>query len=269
MGNHGKYEQVRLHPNYIASTTRKVTLSKERAKQRLVAYNNNPVLCLNCQTPLPYKNHTIKKFCSRSCSASYCNLKKGPRTEEVKKKIKETLLKNNALKPRKEEKEKVIKQRFCRKCCKEVEVKKYAFCNICRENFYLTYRSSAQFRFSIRDYSFLFSEKEFQLIKEKGMYSPVNKRNNLKGVSKDHMFSVSNGFKLGISAEIISHPANCKLLIHTENMKKSSTNSISFLELLKRIIRCELKKTTYSKEFLDNVKDLLVLEEGKSSYTRS
>lgn len=59
-------------------------------------YKQRKVYCLNCGKEITGKNRFIKKFCSLSCSASYNNKQRNPITEEQKKKISETLLKNNA-----------------------------------------------------------------------------------------------------------------------------------------------------------------------------
>lgn len=54
---------------------------KRAAKEREEEYLKNPKKCMHCGKPLPYKGHKDKKFCSRSCSASYNNTK---RTKEPK-----------------------------------------------------------------------------------------------------------------------------------------------------------------------------------------
>ena len=38
-----------------------------------------------------------------------------------------------------------------------------------------------------------------------------------------------------ISKEILKHPANCKLMLHSDNNKKKTNNSITYEELLNRI----------------------------------
>ena len=45
----------------------------------------------------------------------------------------------------------------------------------------------------------------------------------------------NDGFKQKISPEIISHPANCQILLHIDNNKKKSRSSITYVELLERI----------------------------------
>jgi hypothetical protein len=72
--------------------------------------------------------------------------------------------------------------------------------------------------------------KDGSLIEKYGWYKAKNNGNNLGGVSRDHMLSVSEGYKLSIDPYFLSHPANCKLMVHSENIsknKKSQTSSRS------------------------------------------
>ena len=71
------------------------------------------------------------------------------------------------------------------------------------------------------------------------------KNNNLDGVSRDHMFSVREGFEKGIDPKIISHPANCRLMIHNENISKNKKSFITIEELLDRIEKFEQKYKKY------------------------
>ena len=61
---------------------------------------------------------------------------------------------------------------------------------------------------------------DLELVNKIGWYSPSNKGNNLDGVSKDHMYSVKDGFINNISPNIIRHPVNCVLMKHSDNNKK-------------------------------------------------
>ena len=63
----------------------------------------------------------------------------------------------------------------------------------------------------------------------------MNNGDNLGGVSRDHKISVKHGWEHGIPAEIISHPANCELMLHTENFAKKDKCSIELKELNDRI----------------------------------
>ena len=58
---------------------------------------------------------------------------------------------------------------------------------------------------------------------------------NPNGLTHDHMLSISYGWKRDISPKIISHPANCQLMLYEENIEKSSNSSLSIEDLLLRI----------------------------------
>ncbi len=94
------------------------------------------------------------------------------------------------------------------------------------------YQQLCEFKFNLKDYP---TEFDFNLIKKHGWYKAKNKGNNLCGVSRDHMISIKFGFENNISPKIISHPANCKLLVHTDNQKKRTKCSIKIGDLLNRI----------------------------------
>jgi len=94
------------------------------------------------------------------------------------------------------------------------------------------YRQLCLFKFSLNDYPDKF---DFSLIEKYGWYKAKNRGNNLEGVSRDHMFSVYDGYKQGILPYYISHPANCQLLPHKLNNVKKRNSSITFEELLRRI----------------------------------
>jgi hypothetical protein len=49
------------------------------------------------------------------------------------------------------------------------------------------------------------------------------------------MISIKFGFENGISSDIINHPANCRLMIHNDNISKNFRCSITLEELLIRI----------------------------------
>ena len=49
------------------------------------------------------------------------------------------------------------------------------------------------------------------------------------------MFSVRDGFELGIDPKLISHPANCRLMVHSDNISKNRKSSITYEDLLIRI----------------------------------
>ena len=94
------------------------------------------------------------------------------------------------------------------------------------------YRQQCQFKFGIRNYP---DEFDFKLIEEHGWYSAKNRGNNMGGVSRDHMYSVKQGFLNNIDPKIISHPANCRLVLQRDNASKYDSCSITLEELLQRI----------------------------------
>lgn len=68
------------------------------------------------------------------------------------------------------------------------------------------------------------------------LYDKNNKNKN--SYVRDHMFGRKNGFTLGVFPEIIRHPANCQIITHSDNIKKSLKNNDSDIlleELFDRI----------------------------------
>lgn len=56
-------------------------------QERVTIYNKNPLLCRQCQNPLTHDDkNRKKKFCNKSCSATYNNLQRQKRLKEKKKK---------------------------------------------------------------------------------------------------------------------------------------------------------------------------------------
>ena len=99
------------------------------------------------------------------------------------------------------------------------------------------YTYSCQFRFGISSYPEWFSDAS-SLIGEYGWYSTPGSRNgetNLNGISRDHLFSITDGWLNGVPPKLIRHPANCKLLPHKENQSKNKKSKITLEELYQRI----------------------------------
>lgn len=93
----------------------------------------------------------------------------------------------------------------------------------------VNYRHACEFMFDVYDYPTHF---DLSLVEMYGWYSASNRGNNLTGVSRDHMYSVSEGFKNAISPSILSHPANCRLMQHGHNSSKKGQCSITLENLL-------------------------------------
>ncbi len=105
----------------------------------------------------------------------------------------------------------------------------------------IEYRNACKFNFNLADYP---NEFNFQLVEEYGWYKAKNNGDNLTGISRDHMYSVAEGYKNKISPELLSHPANCKLMQHTLNKKKNTNCSITIEELYNRIEQWNIKYGT-------------------------
>jgi hypothetical protein len=57
------------------NTTKSIEISKFKKEKRIFVYLENPKLCLNCESKIPYEKRQ-NKFCSQSCGAIYTNAKK-------------------------------------------------------------------------------------------------------------------------------------------------------------------------------------------------
>lgn len=172
-------------------------------------------------------------FCSRSCA------NKRIHTEEIKRKIANSLL------TQKKEK------RHCKYCNVQFEVLEKStkrFCSIkcgsiyrykdVDKNTLRYYRQQCAFDFSLNDFP---EEFDFALIEKYGWYKAKNRGDNLGGVSRDHMVSVKYGWENNIDPKIISHPANCKLMVHGDNVRKHSNCDMTIDELNYKIKRWNLK----------------------------
>ena len=112
----------------------------------------------------------------------------------------------------------------------------------CRKNLNLQeikeYRYACSFHFNLSDFP---DEFDFSLIEKHGWYAAKNHGNNLGGVSRDHIVSVRFGFENGIDPIIISHPANCQLLIHNSNVSKGKNCGMTIDQLNEKILEWNKK----------------------------
>lgn len=116
------------------------------------------------------------------------------------------------------------------------------------------YRQACSFTFSIKLFP---DEFDFSLIEQYGWYAAKNRGNNLNGVSRDHMFSVKDGFINYIDPIFLAHPANCRLIRHNENISKLDKSLFSKTELLSRIIEWDNKYGKYNVNMNYNNFDLI------------
>ena len=218
---------------YMRDYTKCKNTLQQKSKEERKKYLKNPKHCKECGTIIPFEKRLDNSFCNGSCSASYTN--RG-RVVTWGDKIGETL--RNKIKHQKKN-TKQENKKICLNCSKSFSKNKF-FCSLnCKReyernnmNSLRRYRMDCKFNFNLADYK---NEFDFSLVEQYGWYSPSNKKNNLGGVSRDHMFSVKDGFEMKIDPKILSHPANCQLLIHSKNVSKHRNSSITLEELLTKI----------------------------------
>lgn len=220
--------------------------NKQNAKSHATLKLNNKSLILNkesickCGKSFISKSNTKGVFHQLFCSISCANTR--IHSDKTKAKISNSIIKiiketgkcgfiNKA--------KRIFKESICKECGIEYNSKNLYCSRIClnkakRKDIepLKIYRTQCRFQFNLADYK---REFDFSLIEKYGWYSPSNKKDNLGGVSRDHMFSVKEGFLLNIDPNIISHPANCCLLKHTDNISKNYRSTITLEELLERI----------------------------------
>lgn len=103
-----------------------------------------------------------------------------------------------------------------------------------------TYRYKASFDITIDNIS---SIKGYSLLQKLGFY---NRNTNPNGVVKDHRFSIKSGQILNIPPEYLGNINNCEFLTYSDNLKKSSNNSISFEEFCRLTSYCPARGRVHS-----------------------
>ena len=221
--------------NFIKARKGHIIKLREKQKKEFENEQNTEYICELCKKTYLLKDGYTKRFCSIHCSKSFSSIKS---KEEKNRKI--------SLKLRK------VSERKCEVCGKLILKKnKSGLCKKCFDEkkrieryllaqnkeqlnriSYLDYRRRCKFKFSIKKYS---NEFDIDLIRKFGWYSAKNRGNNLNGVTRDHMYSVMEGFINNVDPGIISHPANCKLMLQPENSSKHVKSSITLEELKERI----------------------------------
>lgn len=228
------------------------------SRQKRKHYNNEliecEIVCERCGClftkmlrRIDAEKKRFPRFCSRSCANSRV------RTAELRKHLSELNMNrcwvNGKL-------QKVT--RYCKGCGRELQFGVHvrrSFCSDeCRIQYYIRnknnsvykskrqYKDACRFLFDVYDYP---NEFDLSLIQKYGWYSPVNKHNNPDGVSRDHMYSISAGYKNKVPATILAHPANCRIILQKDNFEKLSKCSITLDELNERIREWNEKYGTY------------------------
>ena len=245
--------------------TEEFRLRNEQLKQNIInkfgELKTYKVTCFKCGKEFEVQEREKlfpkkeKYFCSRKCANSH--VRTAESKEKTSKSICEYYAKNGRLREKRtvkkrERRERKFVKRICKYCGKELITIKSKYCSDeCRKKakyeYYLNkhvtdiekekflvrkYRCDCNFQFNLADYPDKF---DFDLIRKYGWYKPKNHGNNLGGVSRDHMYSIMDGYINHIDPKIMSHPANCRLIRHNENIAKGGKSCITLEELLKRI----------------------------------
>jgi len=228
-----------------------------RLKLKVIYYKEYS--CKNCNKKFSDLIKRSREFCSKSCAGTFNSLGR-VHSDETKQKIRikisghtkseEAIRKVSGKnhpnwidgRAKKRQVKKVDGKKKCRYCNKfNVSKKHKLICDDCRMEYYEAYRPACEFKFDVNDFK---EEFNFTLIEQYGWYSPSNKGNNLDGVSRDHSYSVRDGFINKVYPEIIAHPTNCRLMKHSDNNLKNYDSSIT-LEELKEKIKKWNKKYNY------------------------
>lgn len=203
--------------------------------------------CTQCNNPIT--STYGKLYCSRSCSAKASNAARGPMPLE-RKQHRSILLKEKTRPDISKGFHNISLKRmkklfvvgpytpiYKNKCIKTNKI----FYSKSYQKYHPTiikdrqhYAYLCKFKFSISEFPKWFDGR---LIKDHGWYSTPGSRKglrNLNGVSRDHLVSIDYGFRHNIPPAIISHPANCKLVLHKDNQRKRASCAISVKELMLR-----------------------------------
>jgi len=242
-------------------------------------YLKNPKYCLQCVKIIPFDKKE-NNYCNSSCMATYTNkFKKGIKhniSEQGRKSLIDIANKNFLNKRGCDERYKLEKITYyenpnkCINCNKILEYKyrNRICCNLsCKNEFYLKnlddykiYHPLTDFKFGLKKFE---DEFDFTLIEKNGWYKAKNNGDNINGISRDHRFSVKEGFRRLINPLLLSHPANCELILNKHNQSKCDKCSIDINDLLLRI---EIFDNKYGKYYKDELKTFINLDELKDLY---
>ena len=281
--NKNVYCSLKCRNIYVNKYLRDYSKVKETFKnnriENQIEYLKNPNICKFCNSIIPFEKRLDNyDFCNHSCSAKFNNrYRKGIKynlSEDGRKNLIDSALKNFYGKRGSIDSYKIEKELYfenpkkCLNCESMLDYKKRKgiYCNInCKKEYFIKttedyklYHLLTKFKFNLRDYDF-----DFSLVKEYGWYKAKNNGNNIGGVSRDHKFSVKEGFRRLVNPLLIAHPANCELIFNKHNQSKCDKCSISIENLLENIKNFEIK---YGKYYEDKIKTYIDLNELKELY---
>jgi hypothetical protein len=91
------------------------------------------------------------------------------------------------------------------------------------------YWNDCQFKFNVYDLPQIYG---FDLLHKHKWY---NYKTNPNGITRDHMYSIMDGWINNVDPQIICHPANCQILLARDNFSKNNSSSITLEQLQHRI----------------------------------
>jgi hypothetical protein len=105
----------------------------------------------------------------------------------------------------------------------------------------------SKFKFNVNLMPELF---DLPLIEQYGWYvcrDPVRPQliQNTGGVSRDHRYSIAQGIIDKVHPLILSHPANCSIVLHKDNKRKLVGCDITVAELVKQILYFDNAKQNF------------------------
>lgn len=239
------YCSYKCRNEYVNRNIRDYSVLRLVKVNNSLEYDKNPKKCKTCGGIISYDNRN-NIYCSKRCSATNNNKKRKGEKHNLTPDGYKSLLENNRrqyiMKFGDIQFEYANHPSTC-ECCNEnlpFSKRHQKFCNMdCKKHYYnknkteiKLYKDNCKFKFNLKDYPDKF---DFDLITKYGWYAAKNHGDNQNGVSRDHIYSIMSGFINNISPDIISHPANCQLIRHKENVSKGKKCDITIEDLLNKI----------------------------------
>lgn len=270
--NHVRW--CKCNPKYNELKTSTINKIKEKYNQRFKDKHGElkefKVVCHKCGkefTVKEYENDFPTKeryYCSISCGNSHKHSQLSK--EKTKQSLLNYRLKNKTIKKYNDLRYNINTNDYtltCKCCGKEFTAKRIRkYCSSKCQSFYKYfkskydladtnekrkiiydyYRRQCYFTFSLKTFP---NEFDFLLIEKYGWYKAKNRGNNLNGISRDHKYSINEAIKNKIDPYYISHPANCQLMRHNDNVSKLDKSSITKEDLYRLVDEWNLKYGVY------------------------
>lgn len=213
------YNSLSRRPQNMNCSEHFVQRNQQLKQNRIKQYNIDPTICKTCSAAIDYERRS-NKFCSSSCAAKHSNITRKP----CKTGPEQTIFPHSR-----------VTFKSCKTCNNIFPSKrgsKYCSSKCKRYSSTKAYRNACKFNLNNRDHTELFNN---DMIVEFGWYQPSNAPSpNLEGVTWDHLYRCSDGYKNNVPADIMSHPANAEMLLWRENYHRKESQ-ITYEQLLERI----------------------------------